>query len=597
MKPFTYESLPGRVVFGPGRVTEVRAEVEALDRSRVFLIADGAAKALGDAVAEQLGDRMVRRWDEVVQHVPVELADRARAAATEAGCGRGSCASAGGRRRVWPRRSRSATGCPSWPCRPRTPGSEMTPIYGLTGGRHKQTGKDLSVLPKVVVYDPELTLGLPAGGDRPQRVQRARALRRGAVRAGRQPGDLGPGARGRARHPPLAADGDGRSRTTSTPARELLYGAYLAGVVARHDGDRAPPQALPRPRRHVQPGARRHALGDPAPRRRVQRAGAARRDGPPGRGARRPGRRPGAARCGTWPWPATCRRRWPTSACACEDLPEAARPRRGRDHRQPAPVDEADCRLARAVLAGRLRGPAAGRERRTREQDVFILDAVRTPVGRLGGALAGVRPDDLAAAAVRAVVDRLPGARPGAIDEVYFGDANQAGEDNRNVARMAVLLAGLPVTIPAATVNRLCGSGLEAVIDASRAVAVGDADVVLAGGVESMSRAPWVLPKPAKGYPTRPRAAVEHDARLADDQPPHAERVDHRPRRGRRGAGRQVLDQPRGAGRVRARLAPAGRGRVGRGLVRRRGGAGRATASSTRDECIRPDTTRRSSPR
>jgi acetyl-CoA acyltransferase len=133
--------------------------------------------------------------------------------------------------------------------------------------------------------------------------------------------------------------------------------------------------------------------------------------------------------------------------------------------------------------------------------DVYILDAVRTPVGKLGGSLATTRPDDLAATVVRALVDRF-GADPEQIDEVYFGDANQAGEDNRNVARMAVLLAGLPVTIPAATVNRLCGSGLEAVIDASRAIAVGDADVALAGGAESMSRAPWVLPKPAKGYPT-----------------------------------------------------------------------------------------------
>ena len=95
MKPFTYESLPGRVVFGPGRVTEVRAEVEALDRSRVFLIADGAAKALGDAVAEQLGDLVVQRWDEVVQHVPVELADRARAAATEAGADVAVCLGGG----------------------------------------------------------------------------------------------------------------------------------------------------------------------------------------------------------------------------------------------------------------------------------------------------------------------------------------------------------------------------------------------------------------------------------------------------------------------------------------------------------------------
>jgi acetyl-CoA acetyltransferase family protein len=134
--------------------------------------------------------------------------------------------------------------------------------------------------------------------------------------------------------------------------------------------------------------------------------------------------------------------------------------------------------------------------------DVFILDAVRTPVGRLGGALAGVRPDDLAATVVKAVVERSPGLDPVTIDEVYLGDANGAGEDNRNVARMAVLLAGLPVTVPGATVNRLCGSGLEAVSAASRTIAVGDADVVVAGGVESMTRAPWVLPKPSKAYPT-----------------------------------------------------------------------------------------------
>ena len=134
--------------------------------------------------------------------------------------------------------------------------------------------------------------------------------------------------------------------------------------------------------------------------------------------------------------------------------------------------------------------------------DAFILDAVRTPIGRLGGALAGVRPDDLAATAVRALVARTGSLDPTVIDEVYFGDANGAGEDNRNIARMAVLLSGLPVSIPGATMNRLCGSGMEAVIGASRAVAVGDADLVIAGGVESMSRAPWVLLKPAKGYPT-----------------------------------------------------------------------------------------------
>jgi 3-oxoadipyl-CoA thiolase len=132
---------------------------------------------------------------------------------------------------------------------------------------------------------------------------------------------------------------------------------------------------------------------------------------------------------------------------------------------------------------------------------VFILDAVRTPVGRYGGALASVRPDDLAAHVVRGVVDRVPEVEPHSIDDVYFGDANAAGEDNRNVARMAVLLAGLPTSIPGATVNRLCGSGMEAVIDASRAIAVGEASVCIAGGVESMSRAPWVLLKPESGFP------------------------------------------------------------------------------------------------
>jgi acetyl-CoA acetyltransferase family protein len=133
--------------------------------------------------------------------------------------------------------------------------------------------------------------------------------------------------------------------------------------------------------------------------------------------------------------------------------------------------------------------------------DVFILDAVRTPVGKYGGALATVRPDDLAATVVGEIVRRSPDLDPTRIDDVLLGDANGAGEDNRNVARMAVLLAGLPNSVPAATVNRLCGSGLEAVIAASRAIAVGDASMCIAGGVESMSRAPWVLTKPEGGYP------------------------------------------------------------------------------------------------
>jgi acetyl-CoA acetyltransferase family protein len=134
-------------------------------------------------------------------------------------------------------------------------------------------------------------------------------------------------------------------------------------------------------------------------------------------------------------------------------------------------------------------------------KDVFIAGAVRTPIGRFGGALAGVRPDDLAATAVREVVARAPGLDPTRIDDVFFGAANGAGEDNRNAARMATLLAGLPVSVPGVTVNRLCGSGMEAVVEASRAIETGDASLCVAGGVESMSRAPWVLLKPSRAYP------------------------------------------------------------------------------------------------
>ncbi|MFF1897045.1 thiolase family protein [Streptomyces sp. NPDC058206] len=134
-------------------------------------------------------------------------------------------------------------------------------------------------------------------------------------------------------------------------------------------------------------------------------------------------------------------------------------------------------------------------------RDVYIVDAVRTPVGKYGGALSGVRPDDLAAGVLRSLLTRTPDLDPARIDDVLFGNANGAGEENRNVARMAVLLAGLPVTVPGSTVNRLCASGLEAVVQAARAIAVGDASVAVAGGVESMSRAPWVLPKPSRAFP------------------------------------------------------------------------------------------------
>ncbi|WP_075219551.1 3-oxoadipyl-CoA thiolase [Acuticoccus yangtzensis] len=127
--------------------------------------------------------------------------------------------------------------------------------------------------------------------------------------------------------------------------------------------------------------------------------------------------------------------------------------------------------------------------------EALLCEGVRTPIGRYGGALSAVRPDDLLAHAITALLARVPGLDPAAIDDAIMGCANQAGEDNRNVARMAVLLAGLPDTVPGATINRLCGSGLDAIGIAARLVRSGDADVVLAGGVESMSRAPFVMGK------------------------------------------------------------------------------------------------------
>src|SRR3954466_126443 len=137
----------------------------------------------------------------------------------------------------------------------------------------------------------------------------------------------------------------------------------------------------------------------------------------------------------------------------------------------------------------------------------YLIGGVRTPIGKYGGALAGVRPDDLAALVVAEAVSRA-GVAPDAIDEVIFGAANQSGEDNRNVARMAALLAGLPDTTPGFTVNRLCASGLQAIVSAAQAIETGGADVVIAGGVESMTRAPWVMSKPGTPW-ARPGEVVD----------------------------------------------------------------------------------------
>jgi 3-oxoadipyl-CoA thiolase len=143
--------------------------------------------------------------------------------------------------------------------------------------------------------------------------------------------------------------------------------------------------------------------------------------------------------------------------------------------------------------------------------DAYIVETARTPMGAYRGALSGVRPDDMAAHVIAATVERS-GVDPERITDVYFGAANQSGEDNRDVARMAALLAGLPESVPGATVNRLCASGLEAVNSAARAVKVGEGDFYLAGGVESMSRAPWVVEKPERGLPRGPQTM--HDTTL-----------------------------------------------------------------------------------
>jgi acetyl-CoA acyltransferase len=152
-----------------------------------------------------------------------------------------------------------------------------------------------------------------------------------------------------------------------------------------------------------------------------------------------------------------------------------------------------------------------GRGGGARPNAVYAVDACRTPIGKIKGALAAVRPDHLSADVIAALLARNPWLDPARIDDVYWGAANQAGEDNRNAARMAVLLAGLPVEIPGATVNRLCGSGMEAVACAARAIAAGEADVCLAGGAESMTRAPFVLPRAEGPFP---REAGVADTRL-----------------------------------------------------------------------------------
>ncbi|HEY8853641.1 MAG TPA: beta-ketoacyl synthase N-terminal-like domain-containing protein, partial [Candidatus Dormibacteraeota bacterium] len=141
-------------------------------------------------------------------------------------------------------------------------------------------------------------------------------------------------------------------------------------------------------------------------------------------------------------------------------------------------------------------------------QDAVVVSFARTPLGRYGGQLKDVRPDDLAAVALKEAVARA-GVKPDEVADVIMGCANQAGEDNRNVARMGLLLAGFPVEVPGQTVNRLCGSGMQAAITAAREIQAGAADVMVAGGVESMTRAPWVMAKPAGGFPRGPQTVYD----------------------------------------------------------------------------------------
>ena len=156
----------------------------------------------------------------------------------------------------------------------------------------------------------------------------------------------------------------------------------------------------------------------------------------------------------------------------------------------------------------------------------YVYAAARTPFGKFGGGLAEVRPDDLAAAVITGTLAKTPDLDPSEIGEVVWGNANGAGEENRNVGRMALLLAGLPVSVPATTVNRLCGSSLDAAMIGSRTIETGDADIVLTGGVESMTRAPWVLPKPSRAFPAGDLVGRLHHARLATGEQADAGRVD-----------------------------------------------------------------------
>ena len=215
-------------------------------------------------------------------------------------------------------------------------------------------------------------------------------------------------------------------------------------------------------------------------------------------------------------------------------------------------------------------------------REAFLCDAVRTPIGRYGGALAKVRTDDLAAVPIKALMARNPKVDWAKLDEVYFGCANQAGEDNRNVARMALLLAGLPDSVPGVTINRLCASGLEAVGTAARAIRAGEMEFAIAGGVESMTRAPFVHGQGAGSLLAQRRDLRHHDRlalRQSADEKPIRRRFHAGNRRERR---RGIPGHPRGPGRFRVALAAARRqGARRRAISPRRSCRSRSPAART----------------
>ncbi len=221
--------------------------------------------------------------------------------------------------------------------------------------------------------------------------------------------------------------------------------------------------------------------------------------------------------------------------------------------------------------------------------EAFICDAVRTPFGRYGGVLSGLRTDDLAAVPIRALLERNPNVDWGALDDVIYGNVNQAGEDNRNVARMAGLLAGLPVEVPGVTVNRLCGSGLEALCQAARLVKTGEARLAIAGGVESMSRSPFVMPKAEKGFA---RNAEIHDTtigwRFVNPKMRQLHGIDQMPETAENLAEeRRISREDQDAFSLRSQMrasAAIEAGRIDEELVAVTAPAGRDTVRMTRDE-------------